>query len=127
MRAIDVKKGIITFFSIILGIVMLTPLIWLVGTALTEPTFNMSFLPTTAFTFDNIKYVWNAIPFGKYYINTLTLALNRKTEAVRNYLSALKNYWTAYYKIRKLTLYDFDKKQPVCIGFDNIIKRHTYK
>ena len=64
---------------------------------------------------------------GKADINTLTLALNRKTEAVRNYLSALKNYWTAYYKIRKLTLYDFDKKQPVCIGFDNIIKRHTYK
>lgn len=64
---------------------------------------------------------------GKDNINTLTLALNRKIEAMRNYLSALKNYWTAYYKIRKLTLYDFDKRQPVYVVFDDMIKRRAYE
>lgn len=44
---------------------------------------------------------------GKADINSLTLSLNRQQEAQRNYISALKNYWLYYYKIRKLTLHDF--------------------
>lgn len=44
---------------------------------------------------------------GKADVNSLTLALNRQQEAQRNYISALQNYWTYYYKIRKLTLHDF--------------------
>lgn len=44
---------------------------------------------------------------GKADINSLTLSLNRQQEAQRNYISALKNYWQNYYKIRKLTLHDF--------------------
>ena len=45
---------------------------------------------------------------GKADINSLTLSLNRQQEAQRNYISALQNYWLSYYKIRKLTLYDFE-------------------
>ncbi len=45
---------------------------------------------------------------GKADTNTLTLALSRKIESMRNYLSALRSYWAAYYKIRRLTLYDFE-------------------
>lgn len=63
----------ITAFSVILGLLWLIPLIWLIGTAFSVPSFHMTLFPTTAFTLDNIKYVWNAIPFGTYYINTLTL------------------------------------------------------
>ncbi len=44
---------------------------------------------------------------GKADINSLTLSLNRQQEAQRNYISALKDYWLNYYKIRKLTLHDF--------------------
>ncbi len=44
---------------------------------------------------------------GKADINSLTLSLNRQQEAQRNYISALQDYWLNYYKIRKLTLYDF--------------------
>lgn len=65
----------ITLFSIILGILWLIPLIWLVGTAFSEPSFHMTLFPTTHFTLDNIKYVWNAVPFGTYYLNTLLLAV----------------------------------------------------
>ncbi len=45
---------------------------------------------------------------GKADINSLTLSLNRQQEAQRNYISALRNYWQSYYKIRKLTLHDFE-------------------
>ena len=45
---------------------------------------------------------------GKADINSLTLAQNRQQEAQKNYIQALQNYWLSYYKIRKLTLYDFE-------------------
>lgn len=44
---------------------------------------------------------------GKTDINALSLARNRQTAARRNYIAALQNYWQYYYKIRKLTLFDF--------------------
>jgi outer membrane protein TolC len=46
---------------------------------------------------------------GRADINSLTLSLNRQKDAQKNYLSTLKNYWLSYYKIRKLTLFDFEK------------------
>jgi outer membrane protein TolC len=55
---------------------------------------------------------------GKADINSLTLSTNRRQEAQRNYISALKNYWQSYFKIRKLTLYDFDKRIPIADTFD---------
>ena len=55
---------------------------------------------------------------GKADINSLTLSQNRQTEAQKNYISSLKNYWLSYYKIRKLTLFDFEKNQPLSVVFD---------
>ena len=48
---------------------------------------------------------------GRADLNSLTLSLNRQKEAQRNYISFLKNYWMSYYKIRKLTLFDFEKNE----------------
>lgn len=45
---------------------------------------------------------------GKSDINSLTLSLNRQQEAWKNYIGALQNYWLNYYKIRRLTLHDFE-------------------
>lgn len=55
---------------------------------------------------------------GKADINSLTLSLNRQQEAQRNYISALQNYWLSYYKIRKLTLHDFENKVSLNNKFD---------
>lgn len=52
---------------------------------------------------------------GKADINTLTLANDRHQQAQRNYISALRNYWLSYYKIRKYTLYDFENNTPITI------------
>ena len=35
----------------------------------------MTLFPTTSFTLENFKYVWNAVPFGRYYVNTLILVV----------------------------------------------------
>ena len=45
---------------------------------------------------------------GKADINSLTLSRQRQQEASRDYISALENYWISYFRIRKLTLYDFE-------------------
>ena len=58
---------------------------------------------------------------GKADINSLTLSHNRQQEASRNYITALQNYWANYFKIRKLTLYDFEFDRPIAAEFDNIM------
>ena len=55
---------------------------------------------------------------GKADINSLTLSLNRQQEAQQNYISALQNYWLNYYKIRKLTLHDFESGFSLADKFD---------
>lgn len=45
---------------------------------------------------------------GKSDINSLTLSQSRQQNANTNYIRALHNYWRSYYRLRKLTLYDFD-------------------
>lgn len=44
---------------------------------------------------------------GKSDINSLSMSLTRKDTAEKNYIAALRNYWLSYYKIRRLTMYDF--------------------
>ncbi len=56
---------------------------------------------------------------GKLDINSLTFSLNRYKEAQRNYLSSLKYYWLNYFKIKKLTLYDFEEQKDLSTQFDN--------
>jgi outer membrane protein TolC len=55
---------------------------------------------------------------GKADINSLTLSLDRQKEAQKNYISALKNYWLSYYKIRKMTLFDFEKNEALFVAFE---------
>ena len=55
---------------------------------------------------------------GKADINSLTLSLNRQQEAQKNYILALQNYWLSYYKIRKLTLHDFESGFSLSDRFD---------
>lgn len=57
---------------------------------------------------------------GKSDINSLTLSLNRQKDAQKNHISALQNYWISYYRIRKLTLYDFEREAPLSFLFDKM-------
>jgi outer membrane protein TolC len=53
----------------------------------------------------------NRYLIGKIDITNLNIALQEKDNAKRTYLEALKLFWTAYYDLRRLTLYDFSAKQ----------------
>lgn len=55
---------------------------------------------------------------GKVTVADLTLASNRRQEAQRNYILALQDYWQNYYKIRRMTLYDFEHEQSLVDRFD---------
>lgn len=53
----------------------------------------------------------NRYLIGKISITDLNLALQDKDLAKRNYLRSLQDFWTAYYEIRRLTLYNFEENR----------------
>jgi outer membrane protein TolC len=57
---------------------------------------------------------------GKLDITKLNLARNDVENARRAYISSLRKYWTNYFTIRQLTLFDFDKKNDLAVDFDKI-------
>ena len=59
---------------------------------------------------------------GSVDINTLTLRRQSQQQARINYISALESYWTSYYKIRRLTLFDFEYNTPIANAIELRIK-----
>lgn len=55
----------------------------------------------------------NRYIIGKISNTDLYNAQNDKDQAVLAYVQALRTYWTAYYHLRRVTLYDFATKQPL--------------
>lgn len=53
----------------------------------------------------------NRYVIGKIGISDLFIAQGEKDGAVLSYVQALRAYWTAYYHLRRVTLYDFAAKQ----------------
>jgi outer membrane protein TolC len=49
----------------------------------------------------------NRYLIGKIDITNLNIALTEKDRARRAYLDALRSFWTSYFDLRRLTLYDF--------------------
>lgn len=57
----------------------------------------------------------NRYLIGKIDITNLFIAQNEKDSARRSYIQALRNYWTGYYNLRRLTLYDFERDAPIVV------------
>jgi outer membrane protein TolC len=53
----------------------------------------------------------NRYSIGKITNDVLYIAQNEKDAAVLAYVQALRNYWTSYYHLRRVTLYDFALKR----------------
>jgi outer membrane protein TolC len=51
----------------------------------------------------------NRYVIGKIGIGDLYIAQNEKDQAVVAYVQALRAYWTAYYRLRRVTLFDFEE------------------
>lgn len=48
---------------------------------------------------------------GNVSITDLGIAQREKDENRRSYVESLRDYWTAYFELRRLTLYDFENKE----------------
>ncbi len=50
---------------------------------------------------------------GNLSITDLSIAFQEKDQAKRDYVSALRDFWGAYYELRYLSLYDFEKGEKI--------------
>ena len=61
--------------------------------------------------FERYNVAQNRYLIGKIDITNLNIALREKDDAKRSYIEALKSFWTAYFELRRLTLYDFAEQK----------------
>lgn len=59
---------------------------------------------------------------GQSTILDLNASITEKDSARRNYVTALYDYWSLYYTLRSLTLYDFVQDQPLEEDLERLIK-----
>jgi outer membrane protein len=53
------------------------------------------------------EVAYNRYVIGRIDMDNLYLAQNEKNQALAQYLQSLRGYWLAYYRLRRVTLYDF--------------------
>lgn len=61
--------------------------------------------------FERYNVAQNRYLIGKIDITNLNIALKEKDDAKRSYIVALRSFWTAYFELRRLTLYDFARQK----------------
>ena len=59
---------------------------------------------------------------GQSTILDLNASISEKDAAKRNYINTLYNYWSLYYTLRSLTLYDFEKGIALTEDYESLIK-----
>jgi outer membrane protein TolC len=59
---------------------------------------------------------------GGISVTELITAQNENQTAVQKYLTDLGNYWTYYYALRQLTLFDFIGKADLDVNYDEMVK-----
>jgi outer membrane protein TolC len=56
---------------------------------------------------------YNRYIIGRINIDILYQAQTEKDQAVNAYVQALRGYWSSYYALRRITLYDFEAQHPI--------------
>ncbi len=59
---------------------------------------------------------------GKIDVLELNNADTKKDQNKRSYIQALNNYWTYYYNMRALTLYDFVNRKPLETDYEKLVE-----
>lgn len=55
---------------------------------------------------------------GKISATDLNIALNETIQARQNFVNVLKTYWTSFYTLRRLTLFDFKRNEKITYGVE---------
>ena len=61
---------------------------------------------------------------GKLDVTKLNLARNDQEQARRAYINALRSYWSYYYTLRQLTLFDFAKRITLAEDFEKMLNNY---
>lgn len=56
---------------------------------------------------------YNRYVIGRIDVDQLYLAQNEKDQALLQYVQSLRGYWQAHYRLRRVTLYDFERGQGI--------------
>ena len=59
---------------------------------------------------------------GNVDVTDLNIALTDKDAARRSYITSLNNYWSYFYNIRRLTLYDFMADAPLSSDYEELVR-----
>lgn len=59
------------------------------------------------------EVAYNRYVIGRIAIDNLYVAQNEKDQALNQFVQALRGYWQAYYRLRRMTLYDFERGEPI--------------
>ncbi len=59
------------------------------------------------------EVAYNRYVIGRIDVDQLYLAQNEKDQALLAYVQALRGYWQAHYRLRRVTLYDFERGQGI--------------
>ena len=59
---------------------------------------------------------------GKVSVTDLNIADSDKDQARQGYITALQNYWTYFYTLRQLALFDFVNKKPLTQNYDELLE-----
>ncbi|GAA4272624.1 TolC family protein [Aquimarina gracilis] len=55
----------------------------------------------------------NTYKLGNLSVTDLSIAFSERDEARQDFIEIFRSYWTSYYTIRMLTLYDFEKQEKI--------------
>lgn len=93
-----VQNKVLIALAMVMALVWFIPLYWVTFTAFTEPTYRMTLLPTTGFTFSNFKYVMETVPFMQYLLNTIILVVG--TFSIQFVTATMGGFALAAYNFR---------------------------
>ncbi|HRX12581.1 MAG TPA: TolC family protein, partial [Draconibacterium sp.] len=60
---------------------------------------------------------------GKIDVIKLNIASTDQENARISYLNRLRDYWTSYFRLRSLTLFDFENNTPLQVNYDKILEK----
>lgn len=60
---------------------------------------------------------------GKINIVNLNIASTDQENARISYLNRLRDYWSSYFRLRSLTLFDFESNRPLTVNYDEILEK----
>ncbi len=97
----NLSKPVKYLFMSLFGLVAVVPFLWLLSTSFKGAEELFSYPPTlipSKFVLQNYTGVWNAVPFGEYFMNSVIIVV--ATVVLNIFISSLAGFAFARYKFK---------------------------